>query len=48
MQASSLGPKNSSTLHTGFEKAAFHRPILKMKQGKKFGAHLTTGVDNVS
>jgi hypothetical protein len=48
MQASSAKTKNTFDLHASFEKTAFHRPVLKMKQGKKFGTRLTAGVDNVS
>jgi hypothetical protein len=36
MHASSPESKNLSDLHAGFEKAAFHRPVLKMKQRKIF------------
>jgi hypothetical protein len=48
MQAGWRQPKNLSDLHMCFEKTAFHRPVLKMKQGKIFGVRLTTRVDNLS
>jgi hypothetical protein len=48
MHASSLEPKSSSSLYRSFEKAAFHGPILKMKQEKYFRIGFATGVDNVS
>jgi hypothetical protein len=48
MQASSAPMKNLFDRHVSFEKTAFHRPVLKMKQGKKIGPRLTAGVDNLS